>query len=78
MRCIWEDPGEVRELGGGVELLGDIYRLSVFASQGSWERLGGGQLLIHPSASSPYPCRKINVAGDEEPVEGASIRWGGF
>jgi len=34
--------------------------------------------LIQPSASSPYPWRKINVAGLEVPKEGASIRMGGF
>jgi hypothetical protein len=34
--------------------------------------------LIQPSASSPYPWRKINVASLEAPKEGASIRIGGF
>jgi hypothetical protein len=33
--------------------------------------------LIQPSASSPNPCRKINVAG-LDPCSGASMRWGGF
>jgi hypothetical protein len=34
--------------------------------------------LIQPSASSPYPWRKINVAGLEAAKEGGSIRIGGF
>ena len=37
----------------------------------------GRSLLVHPSASSPNPCRKMNVAGLELWV-GASMRWGSF
>ena len=58
----------------GTVVLCLLMLFSVFINGGSGRELGS---LVQPSASSPRPWRKMNVAGFEVWAR-APILWGGF